>query len=96
VTFVQGQPKELVPFNAADRRELVMRSPLAFAASFKSPVRLYYGTQEPYFHLSTLRTAAIAKKRGLDVAAIRVKGDHYSSVPGEMAQSIVFFRSLMR
>ena len=96
VTFVRGLRKELVPFNATDKHELIMRSPLAFASSFKSPARLYYGTEEPYFHLSSLRTASIAKKRGLDVRAIQVKGDHYSSVNGAMLQSIAFFRSLMR
>jgi len=38
-----------------------------------------------------MRTAALAKEKGLDVEAISVEGDHMSAVPGAMKQSIAFF-----
>jgi dipeptidyl aminopeptidase/acylaminoacyl peptidase len=34
-----------LPFDKGDPRELQLRSPLAYAASFKCPVRIYYATR---------------------------------------------------
>jgi dienelactone hydrolase len=81
-----------VPVDLSNPRELQMRSPLAYATSFKCPARIYYGTQEPHFHLTSQRTAALAKERGLDVEAIQVKGNHSTSVPPAIKQSIAFFQ----
>jgi dienelactone hydrolase len=86
-----GIDKNEIPFDLTNPRETQMRSPLAYAASFKCPVRLYYGSKEKHFAKMTARTAAIAKEKGLDVEAISVEGDHMSSVPEAMRQSIVFF-----
>src|SRR5262249_26913722 len=52
-----SQLQEVIPFNENDQRELQMRSPLAFARSFKCPARLYYGDQEFLFESSTKKTA---------------------------------------
>jgi dipeptidyl aminopeptidase/acylaminoacyl peptidase len=82
-----------VPFDATDERELQMRSPLSFAASLKSPTRLYYGSEEGIFRLSTQRLAAIARAARLDVRAQEVEGTHMSAVPTEILESIAFFRS---
>jgi hypothetical protein len=82
-----------VPFDISNLRELEVRSPLAYAASLKCPARLYYGTEEPEWHLTSQRTAAVAKAHGLDVEAIRVPGDHESSVLPGIKQSILFFRN---
>ena len=38
--------KENAPFDLTDPKEIQLRSPLAYAASFKCPIRIYYGTQE--------------------------------------------------
>lgn len=83
-------PKE-IPFDTKDQREVQMRSPLAYATSFKCPVRLYYGTNEPHFHLSTQETAKIARKSRLDVQAIQIQGGHFSAIPEAMGASIGFF-----
>lgn len=92
IIFVKyGFPKEQVPFDIANPRELQLRSPLSYAASFKCPVRIYYGTAEPHFRLSSELTAKLAKKKNLDVETIRVEGNHDSAVPDEMKQSIAFF-----
>jgi len=80
-----------LPFDKTDARELQLRSPLAYAGSFKCPVRIYYGTQD-HFVLTSQRTAAVAKDRGLDVEAVPIEGDHGSSVPPAIKQSIPFFR----
>jgi len=70
-----------------------MRSPVAYATSFKCPTRLYWGTvEEAAFGDETRRTALLARERGLDVEAASVPGDHYGSVPEAMHRAIMFFR----
>lgn len=91
VAWARGQGN-LIPFAADDKREFQMRSPLAFPRSFKCPVRMYYGSQEFLFAASTKKTAALAKAANLDVEAVSVPGDHFSSVPLEMRQCIEFFQ----
>jgi len=81
-----------VPIDITDLRELQMRSPLAYAASLKCPCRIYYGSQEPHLQPMSLRTAAVARARGLNAEAIQVEGDHSTSVPPAIKQSIAFFQ----
>jgi len=69
-----------------------MRSPGAYATSFKCPTRLYYGAQEFFFQAPSQRTASLAKRRGLDVEAVSVAGDHLTSVEPAMRQALAFFR----
>jgi dipeptidyl aminopeptidase/acylaminoacyl peptidase len=80
-----------LPFDKSDARELQVRSPLAYAGSFKCPARIYYGTQD-HFVLTSRRTAAVAKEKGLDVEAVAIEGDHGSSVPPAIKRSIPFFQ----
>jgi dipeptidyl aminopeptidase/acylaminoacyl peptidase len=82
----------ILPFDKSEPRELQVRSPLAYAASFKCPVRIYYGSEEKHFHLTSPRTAMLAKERGLDVEAREVEGGHASSVSPAMKLSIDFFK----
>jgi dienelactone hydrolase len=91
VAWARGQ-QELVPFATTDSREFQMRSPLAFPRSFKCPVRIYYGSQEILFSASSQKTAKLAKAAGLDVEAVSVPGDHFSSVDSGMRQCIAFFK----
>ena len=86
-----GIAAEQIPFDVGDPHELELRSPLAFARSFQCPVRMFYGTGEPHFRLSTERTAELASAAHLDVQAIRVEGGHESAVPAEVEQSLLFF-----
>ncbi len=84
-------PKE-IPFDTTNTKELQMRSPMANATSFKCPVRLYFGTEEPWILGSTSQqTAVIAKKNGLDAEAKEVQGGHMSAVEEEMRLAITFF-----
>jgi dienelactone hydrolase len=80
-----------LPFDKTNPRELQLRSPLAYAASFKCPVRIYYATQD-HFVLTSQRTAELAKQGGLNVESVSIEGDHGSIVPAGIKQSIEFFR----
>jgi dipeptidyl aminopeptidase/acylaminoacyl peptidase len=81
-----------LPFDKTDPRELQLRSPLAYAASFKCPVRIYYATQD-HFVLTSQRTAELAKERQLDVEAVRMEGDHGSIVLPSIKRCVKFFQS---
>jgi dipeptidyl aminopeptidase/acylaminoacyl peptidase len=91
VAWARGQSK-LVPFDSANKLEFQMRSPLAYPRSFKCPVRMFYGSQEFGFASATDKTAELAKAANLDVKAIEVPGDHFSSVDPAIAQAIQFFK----
>ena len=87
-------PKEVV-FDRMDLRELQVRSPLAYAQSFKCPTRIYYSTEASYlFQHPSIRTAEVARERGLNVEAIKIDGTHFSHVPVAIKQSIEFFRKM--
>ena len=89
-----GVPPSIIPFDTTRAQEFVMRSPLAYATSLKSPARLYYGTRELHWDLTTRKLVELAQARGLDVQSLQVEGGHESSVPEAMALSIAFFREL--
>jgi dipeptidyl aminopeptidase/acylaminoacyl peptidase len=81
-----------VPTDITDLKELQVRSPLAYAASLKCPTRIFYGSKEPYLFATSRMTGQVAKAKGLDVEAVEVEGDHGTSVPPAIKQSIIFFR----
>jgi dipeptidyl aminopeptidase/acylaminoacyl peptidase len=91
VAWARGQ-SELVPFDPSDQQEFQMRSPLAFPRSFKCPTRLYYGSRELLFSSSSKKTAQLARAAGLDVEAVSVPGDHFTSVEPALQQAIAFFK----
>jgi dienelactone hydrolase len=92
VVFARGMDNSLIPFDPSRIREYQMRSPVAFANSFQCPVRIYYGSLESIFDAGSRRTAALAQQHKLDVQAIRVTGDHFSSVPTAIERAIEFFK----
>src|SRR5262249_16000969 len=62
---------------------------------FKCPLRIYHGTESAdFFRLMSLHTAALAKKRGLDVETVEIEGNHATHVPRAMMQSIAFFQRI--
>jgi pimeloyl-ACP methyl ester carboxylesterase len=81
-----------IPFDAEDPKELQMRSPLAFPASFKCPVRLYFGSQEAALKASNEKLAELSRKKNLDVRSVEVPGDHLTAVSPAMQQCIEFFQ----
>jgi pimeloyl-ACP methyl ester carboxylesterase len=94
VLYVKYAPgaKDRAPFDITDMRELEMRSPLAYAAYFKCPLRIYYGSQEPHLELTSQRTSEIARQHHLDVQALKIEGNHLTEVPAAVKESIEFFR----
>ena len=89
--WISGQP-ELAPYDLSNADELRIRSPLAFATSFKCPIRLYWGDREPFFTKATRETARRAKAAGLDVDAIQVEGDHGTMFGPASERAIAFFQ----
>ena len=85
--------KENAPFDTTDPREIELRSPLSYAASFKCPVRMFFGAEEKYLGISVPMTAEIARRHGIDAQAIAVKGDHSSDVTEAIRMTTDFFRS---
>jgi dipeptidyl aminopeptidase/acylaminoacyl peptidase len=78
-------------FDASDPREVLLRWPMAFVTSFKCPVRIYYGTEEPRLKLPSLHAATVAQRHGLDVKAVEVEGDHGAAIARAIKRSIAFF-----
>jgi dienelactone hydrolase len=89
--FLDSQP-EFGSYDTSNPREFEVRSPLVYATSFKCPVRMYYGNLEGWAARASHRTAELAKAKGIDAEAVEVPGDHFSSVPSGLRESLVFFR----
>jgi dipeptidyl aminopeptidase/acylaminoacyl peptidase len=85
--------KENAPFDTSDQTEIELRSPLAYAASFKCPVRMFYGADERYFAISTPLTAQIARQHGVDAEAVVVKGNHSNDLEQSIRLMLDFFHS---
>jgi dipeptidyl aminopeptidase/acylaminoacyl peptidase len=84
--------KENAPFDVSDPKEVQIRSAVAYAASIKCPIRIYYGTEEDYFAIASPRTAEIARQSGIDAEAVAVSGGHGSSADAALRLAIVFFQ----
>ena len=80
-----------IPFDTSDMREYEMRSPVAYATSFKCPVRLYHGDRESWIVEQTQTTADRAKEAEIDIAVEVLPGDHLSHVPASIRRSVEFF-----
>lgn len=93
VTFRDFDPL-WVRFNIQDKREFQMRSPVAFARSFKCPVRMYYALHDKVEHLEQgcWKTVELARQARLDVQAESVPGDQESALPEEIHRAIAFFQ----
>jgi dipeptidyl aminopeptidase/acylaminoacyl peptidase len=90
--LIEEQPL-LLRFDKKDQRELQLRSPLAYASSFKCPVRLYYGVGEASLRDSTQKIAQRAKQAGIDAEAVAVPGEGDAMVESAMRQAVAFFKS---
>jgi dipeptidyl aminopeptidase/acylaminoacyl peptidase len=77
-----------------NEEELRMRSPIAFAAHFKCPVRAYVGDRRGEVFLASVTETMVkqAKAAGKDVEVIYVPGDHESMVGPASRGAVEFFR----
>jgi dipeptidyl aminopeptidase/acylaminoacyl peptidase len=89
-----GRYPQDIRFNTGNPREYQMRSPLCYAHSFKSPVKLFHGTEEAHFDSRLALLAKRATAAGVKMDMATVPGSHNSALPGEIEQSIEFFRSV--
>lgn len=85
-----------VPFEASALEEADMRSAIVFASSFKCPFRLYYGNEEDLFIDDSEETARRAVASGKDVAAVEVRGDHFTAVNEGIRRTLEFFAAAKR
>ncbi len=88
---IQADDEMLITFDASNIDEFRMRSALVFAASFKCPARLYFGSGESWPGASTTETARRAKAAGIDVEAVTVDGDHFTMIDAAIPLAIAFF-----
>jgi dipeptidyl aminopeptidase/acylaminoacyl peptidase len=87
-----GRAPYNAPFDPADPKEALIRSPLAWAESLKCPIRMYYGTTEDYFAIATPAMASAARAKGIDAEALTVKGDHDDIGGASIALALQFFQ----
>jgi dipeptidyl aminopeptidase/acylaminoacyl peptidase len=92
IEFVRGGWAKATPFDQDDIREFRLRSPVAYATSFRCPARLYVSREDEDYHVTTRRTAMLAKAKGLDVEMVVVPGDHMAMVLPALKDAIGFFR----
>jgi dipeptidyl aminopeptidase/acylaminoacyl peptidase len=82
---------DMLRFDPKNQLEYEMRSAVCFATSFKCPVRLWHGTEEPRAVEPARLTTERARAAGLDVATAAIPGAHSSALPGEIARAIALF-----
>jgi dipeptidyl aminopeptidase/acylaminoacyl peptidase len=87
---LHGDPVD-VPFDQTNADEFRMRSAIEFPASFKCPVRIYYGADEAYTD-GFAELARRARALGRDVEAVRVPGDHDTMKAAALPVAIELFR----
>lgn len=91
--FFSRYPQD-VRFNTKNPREYQMRSPLCYAHNFKCPMKLFHGTEEAHFDSRLALLAKRAMAAGVKMDMATVPGSHNSALPGEIEQSIQFFKSV--
>ena len=90
-----GNHREIV-FDPTDARELQVRSPLAYVASVKSPIRLFFSDEAASItERPSRRFAELAHDHGIDARAERVRGSHMSHVARAMPSSVRYFKTFL-
>lgn len=89
-TGIAGPPEQ-VPFDQTDPNEGRMRSVIAFAGSFKCPVRIYLGEQEPGLE-SYQELVRLARAAGRDIDLVRVPGNHHTMTTAAIPLAIALFQ----
>ncbi|HEX8045995.1 alpha/beta hydrolase family protein [Rhizobium sp.] len=91
--FFHRYPED-IRFNDKNPREFQMRSPVCYAHSFKCPMKVMHGSSEVNFEprLALLSKRALAG--GVKMELTTIEGNHNSALPGEIEQSIQFFKSI--
>ncbi|MGF9693018.1 prolyl oligopeptidase family serine peptidase [Rhizobium sp. 0TCS1.26] len=88
-----GRYEKEIRFDAADPRELVMRSSVCFGRSLKCPTLLLRGSEERPFDANDQLLIERARSAGVSIDHRLLPGNHNGVVPGAVAESIRFFRT---
>ncbi|WP_132518095.1 alpha/beta fold hydrolase [Rhizobium sp. BK376] len=91
--FFARYPQD-IRFDDKNPREFQMRSPVCYAHSFKCPMRVSHGSEEEHFVTRLGLLAKRAHAGGVKMDVAMVTGGHTSALPGEIDQSIQFFKSI--
>lgn len=91
--FFARYPQD-IRFDDKNPREFQMRSAICYARSFKCPMRVTHGTEEVHFATRVGLLAKRAHAGGVKMDVATVTGGHTTALPGEIAQSIQFFRGI--
>ncbi len=101
---ISGNPDAFAFFHRYPRRhplqrqescaEFQMRSAVCYAHSFKCPVKVMHGSEEVNFDTRLALLSKRALAGGVKMELATVQGNHNSALPGEIEQSIQFFRSV--
>ena len=84
-----------MPFNAFDSREMALRSPVAYPASLRCPLQLYYGLEESdWLEEQSKLMIRLANAFNKQCAVTVVPADHWSAAGPAMVKSIKFFRGI--
>ncbi|MDO1581412.1 alpha/beta hydrolase family protein [Rhizobium oryzicola] len=81
-----------IRFDVSDPQEFVMRSAGCFAPSLKCPMLMTRGTEEGQFTERHQLFMSRVKDAGQYIDAMSVPGNHNGAVPGEILESIRFFK----
>jgi dipeptidyl aminopeptidase/acylaminoacyl peptidase len=91
--FFARYPQD-IRFDDKNPREFQMRSPVCYAHSFKCPLRITHGTEEVHFVTRIGLLSKRAHAGGVKMEVATVTGGHTTALPGEIEQSIQFFKSV--
>ncbi|AYG58454.1 alpha/beta hydrolase family protein [Rhizobium jaguaris] len=91
--FFHRYPED-IRFNAKNPREFQMRSAICYAHSFKCPLKVTHASEEANIDPRLALLAKRALAGGVKMELATVQGSHNSALPGEIEQSIQFFRSV--
>ncbi|MDE1994464.1 MAG: alpha/beta fold hydrolase [Rhizobiaceae bacterium] len=91
--FFNRYPQD-IRFNDKNPREFQMRSPICYAHSFKCPLKVMHGSEEVRGETRLGLLAKRATAGGVKMEMATLPGNHTSALPGEIDQSIQFFKSI--
>ncbi|MBB4568364.1 alpha/beta hydrolase family protein [Rhizobium leucaenae] len=91
--FFHRYPED-IRFNAKNPREFQMRSPICYAHSFKCPLKVMQASEEGTLQARATLLSKRALAAGIKMELVTVQGNHNSALPGEIEQSIQFFKSV--
>ena len=90
-SFIEGREDD-VPFEMTRPEEFRMRSPLAFATSFRCPIRFFCSNESVGYIKETERLVKAAKQSRPDVEMVLVTGDHNTFRAPAAQLAIRFFQ----